>query len=48
VETVRALLENPGATEVLADRNYELGRKYFSFKLLEQRLYQVLMNFGLV
>ncbi|MDR1971798.1 MAG: glycosyltransferase family 4 protein, partial [Treponema sp.] len=33
VETVRALLENPGATEVLADRNYELGRKYFSFKL---------------
>ncbi|MDR3145191.1 MAG: glycosyltransferase family 4 protein [Treponema sp.] len=48
VETVRALLDNPGAMEVLADRNYELGRKFFSFQLLEQRLYQVLMNFGQV
>ncbi|MDR2403799.1 MAG: glycosyltransferase family 4 protein [Spirochaetaceae bacterium] len=48
VETVRVLLDNPGAMDALADRNYELGRKYFSFSLLEQRLYQVLMNFGQV
>jgi glycosyltransferase involved in cell wall biosynthesis len=48
VDTVRTLIENPDAVEILADRNYELGRKFFSFKLLEQRLYQVLMNFGQV
>jgi glycosyltransferase involved in cell wall biosynthesis len=46
VDTVRSLLENPNAAEVMAERNYGLCRKYFSFKLLEQRLHQVLMNFG--
>jgi hypothetical protein len=32
--------------EVITARNYELGRRFFSFNLLEQRLRQVLMNFG--
>jgi glycosyltransferase involved in cell wall biosynthesis len=46
VSTVRSLLEKPQAGEVLAERNFELARKFFSFNLLEQRLRQVLMNFG--
>jgi glycosyltransferase involved in cell wall biosynthesis len=46
VETVKAILESPGAVDVMTANNFELGKKYFSFKLLEQRLRQVLMNFG--
>jgi hypothetical protein len=46
VDTVRSLLECPQAGEVLAERNFELARKFFSYSLLEQRLRQVLMNFG--
>ncbi|MDR2370753.1 MAG: glycosyltransferase family 4 protein [Treponema sp.] len=46
VETVRALLEYPGAVEIMAERNYGLGKKFFSYTLLERRLRQVLMNFG--
>ncbi|GHV85172.1 glycosyl transferase [Spirochaetia bacterium] len=46
VETVDAILDSPGAVEVMTDNNFELGKKFFSFTLLEQRLRQVLMNFG--
>ncbi|MDR1210961.1 MAG: glycosyltransferase family 4 protein [Spirochaetaceae bacterium] len=46
VETVRSLLDKPGAVEFMTERNYELGRRFFSFSLLEQRLRSVLMNFG--
>jgi glycosyltransferase involved in cell wall biosynthesis len=46
VDTVRTLLDYPCATEIMADRNFALARKFFSFQLLEQRLRQVLMNFG--
>ncbi|MDR1277383.1 MAG: glycosyltransferase family 4 protein [Treponema sp.] len=46
VDTVRALIDNPGSAEMMAERNFALGRKFFSFALLEQRLRQVLMNFG--
>jgi glycosyltransferase involved in cell wall biosynthesis len=45
VNTVRSLLESPKAVKLLAERNYEIGRKYFSFTLLERRLRMVLMNF---
>jgi len=46
VDTVNALLENPDLVDVMTARNFELGRRFFSFSLLEQRLRQVLMNFG--
>jgi hypothetical protein len=46
VETVRAILEYPEAGNIMAERNFELGRKFFSYPLLEQRLKQALMNFG--
>ncbi|MCL1927315.1 MAG: glycosyltransferase family 4 protein [Treponema sp.] len=46
VNTVNAILENPDAAEVMTERNFELGKRFFSFTLLEQRLKQVLMNFG--
>jgi glycosyltransferase involved in cell wall biosynthesis len=46
INTVRVLLDNSALVEVITARNYELGRRFFSFALLEQRLRQVLMNFG--
>ncbi|MDR2210884.1 MAG: glycosyltransferase family 4 protein [Spirochaetaceae bacterium] len=46
VDTVNAILENPGAAEVMTARNFEIGKKFFSYKLLEQRLRQCFMNFG--
>jgi glycosyltransferase involved in cell wall biosynthesis len=46
VDTVRSLLDCPQTGVMLAERNFELARKFFSFNLLEQRLRQVLMNFG--
>ncbi|MFP3043900.1 glycosyltransferase family 4 protein [Treponema primitia] len=46
IETVEAILQSDGAVDVMTSKNYELGRKFFSFKLLEQRLHQVMMNFG--
>jgi glycosyltransferase involved in cell wall biosynthesis len=46
VESVETILDNPDAAEIMTERNYRLGKKFFSFNLLEQRLRQVLMNFG--
>ncbi|MCL1815615.1 MAG: glycosyltransferase family 4 protein [Treponema sp.] len=46
VDTVSTILDNPDAVEVMTARNFELGKRFFSFSLLEQRLRQVLMNFG--
>jgi glycosyltransferase involved in cell wall biosynthesis len=46
INTVRALLDNPGMVEMITAYNFELGRRFFSFDLLEQRLKQVMMNFG--
>jgi glycosyltransferase involved in cell wall biosynthesis len=46
IATVNALLENPELVQVVTASNYELARKYFSYRLLEQRLKQVFMNFG--
>jgi glycosyltransferase involved in cell wall biosynthesis len=46
IDTVRAVLNSPAMVEAITARNYEIGRRFFSFKLLEQRLRQVLMNFG--
>ncbi len=48
VDVVRSFLESPETVEILAERNYQICRKFFSFTLLEQRLRQVLMNFGQV
>ena len=48
VETVRALLRSPEGTEIMARKNFELARRFFSYTLLEQRLHQALMNFGQV
>ncbi|MDR1307681.1 MAG: glycosyltransferase family 4 protein [Treponema sp.] len=46
VDTVNAILDSPEAVEIMTAKNFELGKYFFSFKLLEQRLRQVLMNFG--
>jgi glycosyltransferase involved in cell wall biosynthesis len=46
IETVEAILNADGAMDVMTSKNYALGKKFFSFNLLEQRLHQVMMNFG--
>ncbi|MDR2768515.1 MAG: glycosyltransferase family 4 protein [Treponema sp.] len=46
VETVTAILDSPDGVQVMTAKNFELGRRFFSFSLLEQRLRQIMMNFG--
>lgn len=46
VNAVRALLDAPKTAAMLAERNFEIGKKFFSYSLLEQRLRMALMNFG--
>jgi glycosyltransferase involved in cell wall biosynthesis len=46
VETVNAMLDSPEAVEIMTAKNFKLGKRFFSFELLEQRLRQILMNFG--
>jgi hypothetical protein len=48
VDTVRSLLKAPAAVEMMTEKNFALGKQFFSYELLEQRLRQVLMNFGQV
>jgi glycosyltransferase involved in cell wall biosynthesis len=46
VDTVNAILDSPEAVEIMTAKNFKLGKRFFSFELLEQRLRQILMNFG--
>lgn len=48
VAAVQVLLDTPEAVQLMAMKNFELGKRFFSFSLLEQRIKQVLMNFGQV
>ena len=48
IDAVRAILETPQAVLMMTMKNFELGKRFFSFSLLEQRINQVLMNFGQV
>lgn len=48
VDSVRALLDSGEAAEMMALKNFELGRRFFSYAILERRLRQTLMNFGQV
>ena len=46
IETVQAILESPEAVEIMTAKNFELGKRYFSYDLLEQRLQHIMRNFG--
>lgn len=46
IDAVRAILDTPAAVHLMTTKNFELGKRFFSFSLLEQRIKQVLMNFG--
>jgi len=48
VHHVRRLLDDESLRRDSVERNFELGGKYFSFNLLEQRLKTVIANFGIV
>jgi glycosyltransferase involved in cell wall biosynthesis len=42
VRQAEAVLDDPALTEPMVDRNYELGRRYYSYSVLEQRLTSLL------
>jgi len=48
VESVRIILDTPEAVQIMTAKNFELGKRFFSLELLQQRLQQVMMNFGQV
>jgi glycosyltransferase involved in cell wall biosynthesis len=48
IHHVRRLLDEPELRNAAIAHNFELGRKHFSFELLEERLRHVIMNFGAV
>lgn len=48
VRHVRRLLDDADFRRAATERNFELGARYFSYELLEQRLKSVIMNFGVV
>jgi len=48
VRHVRRLLDDVALRTETVEQNFALGRKYFSYELLEQRLRTVIMNFGVV
>ncbi len=44
IKQVRYLLQNPAEAEAWAEENYKLGRRYFSFSMLERRLHSILAD----
>lgn len=45
---VRQYLDDPKLRKQATDRNFELGQKFFSYQLLEERLRQIIASFGQV
>lgn len=46
VNSVRQLLENPDARERMVERNFMLGKRFFSYDTLEQKLKTIMLNYG--
>jgi glycosyltransferase involved in cell wall biosynthesis len=44
IRQVRYLLENPSMAEAWGEENYQLGKRYFSFSVLERRLHSILAD----
>ena len=44
VERARQILENPEQSRQMVDNNYELGRRYFSYSILEKHLETLLLE----
>jgi hypothetical protein len=45
VEKVAELLRNPKETRDIVETNFELGKKYFSLEVLEEKINAVFNNF---
>ena len=41
VEGMREILNNPALTREIGDYNFELGKKHFSFEVLQEKLEQL-------
>ena len=45
IESTRALLKNKELLKEVAEKNYALGLKYYSYQILETKLYNLIANF---
>ena len=45
IDHTRQVLENPGLASEMADKNYRLARRFFSYETLEQNLRSMLVQF---
>jgi glycosyltransferase involved in cell wall biosynthesis len=45
VQTVKEILESPERRKKMVEHNYEIAKRYYSFKFLRSRLSTILMNF---
>ena len=49
VKRAEEVLNNPGMAQEIADHNYELGRRYYSYRILEHSLVALINeSFGLI
>jgi glycosyltransferase involved in cell wall biosynthesis len=46
VRQAEAVLDDPALTDSIVDHNYERGRQYYSYQLLERRLVSLLAEQG--
>ncbi len=44
VAQAREMIDNPSLAQVTADHNYELGRRFYSYRTLERRLSLLLQD----
>ncbi len=48
VRRVKRILRHPEIAQKSCEKNFELGRKYFSYEVLERKLKMILLNFGVM
>jgi glycosyltransferase involved in cell wall biosynthesis len=46
IEQTRQMLVNPDDYIEMVETNYKIGHEYFSFEVLQKKLYEVIQNFG--
>ncbi|HOV62750.1 MAG TPA: hypothetical protein PLG43_02570 [Spirochaetia bacterium] len=48
VRRVKRILRHTEIAQKSCEKNFELGRKYFSYEVLERKLKMILLNFGVM
>jgi glycosyltransferase involved in cell wall biosynthesis len=48
LDEIRLILSDPKRRQKMVDKNYELAERYFSYEVLQQKLREILLNYGQV